>query len=408
MESNMKISIGIFLLAVGWVFYQGSTQKPPLDWSPSFSEKHKTPFGTYVLRSELKTLFSSIRTKSIEISSSILLKDSTLEGTYIFINDSINFDKEELGLLFEFVERGNDVFIATNAVHLGGLNIETKSLESRDLNEFIRLELVNPNLNAVQVYLKNELSKVVFKNFDTLATEVLGRITVFDSGWNSLEEQVNFIRCNMGKGNFYFHLFPEAFTNYGMLEQNNHQYVASVLSYLDDSKPIFWDEYHKSGKPKVRSPMHYILSSKSLKWSYYTALIGIVLFIIFEGKRNQRAIPILHSLKNQSIEFTRTIASLYYEKSDHTSIANQIIVLFFDYVRTQLLISPMETNRSMYQLLAEKTGNKKESIKFLFEKIKTLQSQKKPLNVVSKEQLLELNTLIEQFKINYKSQKSVK
>ena len=216
--------------------------------------------------------------------------------------------------------------------------------------------------------------------------------------------QVNFIRYNVGKGNFYFHLFPYAFTNYTVLKDNNHKYVASVLSYIDESKPILWDAYYKNGKSKITSPMYYILSSENLKWAYYVGLLGILLFILFQGKRNQRIIPTRIPLKNQSIAFARTIASMYYEKSDHKSIANQKIIFFLDYIRTELLISTLVIDDQFFENIVAKTGNKKETIETLFQKIEIIQSQKDPLYQVSKEQLIGLNNLIEEFKRKYEAQ----
>ena len=90
----------------------------------------------------------------------------------------------------------------------------------------------------------------------------------------------NFIKTKFGKGTFYLHTFPQAFTNYNMLLDTNYTYVASVLSYLNVNKnnsssgqnsgtsnkaTILWDAYYKTGKSGISSPMHYILSSKHLK-----------------------------------------------------------------------------------------------------------------------------------------------
>lgn len=150
--------------------------------------------------------------------------------------------------------------------------------------------------------------------------------------------------------------------------------------------------------------MYYILSSENLKWAYYVGLLGILLFILFQGKRNQRIIPTRIPLKNQSIAFARTIASMYYEKSDHKSIANQKIIFFLDYIRTELLISTLVIDDQFFENIVAKTGNKKETIETLFQKIEIIQSQKDPLYQVSKEQLIGLNNLIEEFKRKYEAQ----
>lgn len=404
MDKKMKLYISIFALAIIWIVYADVTKKNPINWYPSFAAKDKIPYGTFVLRTELESLFSTTEIRDVQISPYVKLKDSTLKGTYLFINDYINFGEEEFNSLLQFVDRGNDVFIATNGANIDSLQLETKNIETNEFNELIQLELENPNLDATKINFENKILKLGFKKFDTLSTEVLGKINVFDIDGNLEEEQVNFIRYNAGKGNFYFHLFPHAFTNFTVLKDNNHKYVASVLSYIDESKPILWDAYYKNGKSKITSPMYYILSSESLKWAYYVGLLGILLFILFQGKRNQRIIPISIPLKNQSIAFARTIASMYYEKSDHKSIANQKIIYFLDYIRTELLISTSVIDDQFFENIVAKTGNKKETIETLFQKIEIIQSQKDPLYQVSKDQLIGLNNLIEEFKRKYEAQ----
>ena len=404
MDKKMKIYIGLFVLAIIWIVYADAIKKDPISWFPSYVSKHKIPYGTYVLRTELETMFPDTEIKDVRISPYVKLKDTTVKGTYLFINNVINFGEEEFNELLKFVDRGNDIFLATSGANIDTLNLKTKNIRTNNFNELIKLQLLNPNLDTTQVNFENKALKLGFEKVDTMHTEALGKIRVFD-GTGALEkEEVNFIRYSFGKGNFYFHLFPQTFTNFTILEGDNNKYVSSVLSYLDATKPILWDSYYKTGKSRITTPMYYVLSSENLKWAYYTALIGILLFILFQGKRNQRFIPIITPLRNQTIAFSRTIASMYFEKSDHTSIANQTITYFLDYIRTQLLISTLEINNHFYENLAAKTGNTKEKIEILFQKIKIIQSQNDSSNSVSKEQLLELNQLIEEFKRKYKAQ----
>ena len=404
MDKKMKIYISIFVVAIIWIVYADAIKKDPINWYPSFAAKHKTPYGTYVLRTELETMFSDTEIIDVRISPYVKLKDTTFRGTYVFINDYINFGKEELNALLKFVERGNDVFIATSGANIDSLHLATKNIETNLFNEIIKLQILNPNLESATVHFENKDLKLGFKEVDTSKTEALGKIGVYDSDDNLEKEEVNFIRYRHGKGTLYFHLYPYAFTNHTILKHDNHTYISSVLSYIDDSKPIIWDRYYKNGKSSISSPMYYVLSSPNLKWAYYTALIGILLFILFQGKRNQRTIPIITPLRNQTIAFARTIASMYFEKGDHKSIANQTITYFLDYIRTQLLISTLVIDATFFENVAAKTGNKKETIETLFQKIKIIQSQNDSMSSVSREQLLELNDLIEKFKRKYEAQ----
>ena len=79
-------------------------------------------------------------------------------------------------------------------------------------------------------------------------------------------------------------------------------------------------------------------------------------------------------------------------------------IYFLDYIRTELLISTLVIDDQFFENIVAKTGNKKETIETLFQKIEIIQSQKNPLYQVSKEQLIGLNNLIEEFKRKYEAQ----
>ncbi len=143
--------------------------------------------------------------------------------------------------------------------------------------------------------------------------------------------------------------------------------------------------------------MHYLLSSKSLKYAYYFVLIGLLLFLIFEGKRKQRSIPILAPLKNQSLAFTQTIANMYFENQDHKNIAEQQITYFLEYIRSTFNISTAKLNNDFYKKLASKSNNNVEFVSKLFTKITQIQIK----NTITDKELIELNKLIEKFKNNF-------
>ena len=141
--------------------------------------------------------------------------------------------------------------------------------------------------------------------------------------------------------------------------------------------------------------MHYILSSKHLKWAYYMALIGVLFFVIFKGKRDQRFIPIITPLKNQTLAFTRTIANMYYEKSDHKNIAIHKINYFLEYIRTTHRLSTLKIDDAFYVKLSNRSDNSYDEVVKLFKKIDVITSKEK----ISEEELIALNKAIETFKV---------
>lgn len=376
------------------IIFMEATKPTPINWFPSYASHHKIPYGTYVLNKEFKKLFKDTEIQTINQSPYQFLQDTTKNGTYFFLNGTLNFGKEEFNELLKFVERGNDVFMSTNGASIDTLGLETKQLVSNAFKEHAYYKLLNINLDTTTYSFDRKNSNLVFSKIDTLKTTVLGALVIKNSDTVNAATGINFIKTTHGKGHFYFHTLPLAFTNYSMLKDSNHKYVASVLSYLDDSKPIFYDGYYKAGKTQVTSPMHYILSSDNLRWAYYTALIGVLFFVVFKGKRTQRIIPVLTPLKNQTLAFTRTIANMYFEKSAHKDIATHKINYFLEYIRTQFHIPTTTINEEFYTFVALRSRNTAEEVQQLFKKIDIIQNS----SVITKEQLIALNSAIEHFK----------
>lgn len=409
LDKKLKVYIGLLVFILLGIVYIESIKPKEINWFPSYDAKHKIPYGTYVLHKQMPALFADKKVRDVYQSPYLFLKDSTNKGTYFFVDGKLNFGKEEFNELLKFVETGNDVFIATNGIHIDTLNVKTKQLSTTAFEEKAYQKLVNKNLNTNEYHFDRDFSKAYFSKIDTLKTTVLGELLIRNEKDSVVSRKPNFIKTKFGKGTFYLHTFPQAFTNYNMLLDTNYTYVASVLSYLNVNKKnsssgqnsgtsnkatILWDAYYKTGKSGISSPMHYILSSKHLKWAYYIALIGVLFFVIFKGKRNQRLIPVITPLKNQTLAFTRTIANMYYEKSDHKNIATHKINYFLEYIRITHRLSTLKIDASFYEKLASRSGNSLEKVEKLFIKIDSINAKDK----ISQEELIALNKAIEEFK----------
>lgn len=394
MTAKTKIYLVLFLLVVSGIIYIEATKPKPINWYPSYTGKHKIPYGTYILRNELGSLLGTESIEDIQIAPYVYLQDSTKIGTYIFIDNAINFGEEEFGEILQFVNRGNDVFLSTHGAMIDTLGLETEKAHTVAFEEKPFFKLYNKNLTKKEFEFDRPLYNTYFTKIDTLNTTALGKTGYFNEVDDRVSEGINFIKLKHGKGNFFIHTFPEAFTNYFVLKESNRLYTEAVLSYIDTDKPILWDAYYKTGKSRIASPMYYLLSSKQLKWAYYIALIGVLFFILFEGKRKQRFIRIIEPLTNQTLAFTRTIANMYYEKSEHKNIAEHKITYLLEYIRTKLFVPTDKMNETFYNYVASRSGHSQENVEELFNYVNFVHAQ----NTINKEQLIKLNTLIENFK----------
>lgn len=394
MDKQVKIYIGAFLVLILGYMYLESTKKQPINWFPSYVAKHKLPYGTFVLREEMKQLFPSAEVKNINTPPYTYLEDTTRVGTYFFVDEALNFGDAEFFRLLKFAERGNDVFISTHGIKIDTLNFETKRLVSKNFEEKVFFKLKNKAFKNKEFSFDRPFINQIFTKIDTLNTTILGITGYLNTNNERTEEGVNFVKYRYGKGTIYFHTFPEVFTNYSILKNPNQQHAANILSYVREDIPILWDSYYKTGKSKIVSPIYYLLHNKHLKWAYYILLMGVLFFVIFEGKRKQRSIPIRLPLKNQTIAFTRTIANMYFEKQEHKNIAEHKISYLLEYIRTKLHISTTLIDATFYEQVSSRSGNTYESVENLFKFCEQIHIK----NEITSNELMKLNNKIEKFK----------
>ncbi|UMB61577.1 DUF4350 domain-containing protein [Lutibacter sp. A80] len=394
MDKKTKIYAALFVLLIFGYMYLESTKKQPINWFPTYVAKHKIPYGTFVLKEELKSILPTTNITTVDIPPYVYLQDTTRVGTYLFVDEAINFGDAEFLRLMEFVARGNDVFISTHGMNIDTLNFETERLISKNLDEKVFFKQLNKAFKGKEYTFDRPFINQVFTKIDTVNTTVLGITGYVNEDEERTEEGINFVKHTYGKGNFYLHTFPEVFTNYTILNKTNHQHTANILSYLRTDIPILWDAYYKTGKSKITSPLQYLLSSKYLKWAYYMALIGVLFFIVFEGKRKQRSIPIIKPLKNQTVAFTQTISNMYFEKQEHKTIAEHKISYLLEFIRVKLNISTTIIDTEFYKNVAMRSGNSLEDVEKLFKFCDAIHLK----NQITDIELIKLNTLIEKFK----------
>lgn len=403
MRKQGKIYIILIVIAVLAIVFFEYTKPKDINWFPSYAKQHKIPFGTFVFQEQLERLFTKSGIKNIERPPYEYFNgNDTIVGTYVFINNRVSFDKAELETLLNWTSKGNTLFIASEKINdklLDTLKAENKVLSNfNNLKNRYSLQLKNSNLNNRGVYNFDKADFLYYFNkIDTLNSRVIGVIDNINKDSISIKkEHINIIKQNFGEGQIILSTFPQAFTNYFMLTAPNQNFTAGLLSYFDPSKPIYLDHYYKSGKTFYSSPLYVILNQKELKWAYYIMIIGVIIYVFFEGKRKQRAIPVVKPLANKTLDFTRTIANMYYENQKHNDIAQHKIRHFFDYIRAHLHMNTDTIDDIFLKDIAIKSNNSIEDTKQLFNTIETINNKTQ----IDAKTLEHLNALIDRFKSN--------
>ena len=376
MKRNVYIYGLLTALLVGGFLFVEDNKPKKINWNESYVSRHKIPYGTRVYKELITEAWGDRLTETYR-SPYEQLWEEQMEGTYVFFNDYIWFEAEELEALLEWVNDGNRLFLASEVITkelLDTLNINTGRLYKTDrFDPIFKYDLAAKALHEETALWKRAYSKDYFSKIDSSTTKILGTVALTNDSTHLNQPKANFIKTQFGQGEIFLSTAPEAFTNYFILEGDNLTYTSGVSSYFAQDERIYLDAYYKSGKTVAISPMRIFLDTKEFKWAYYLCLIGILLYIIFQGKRKQRAVPVVPPLTNQSLNFTRTVGDMYYETHQRRSIAEHRIEFFLEYIRSNFYLSTEKIDAAFIQQLAARSQHTPQQIEELFQFIDRIQ-----------------------------------
>lgn len=369
----------------------------PLDWSPTYINKDKIPYGTFVLFDQLPRLLGTDSVATVRRSAYTQLtgapapdaaagvdslgqpnaaaNDSTEAeppraaatgpvvraawANYLFVNDGFGASEADARALLRFVALGNDVFIAADDFRgpvLGdslGFYTDDVAVAARPgprgllAADSVALRFTHPALAGARYRLPALLARARLvvkagRAGRTLATDAQGRAV--------------FVRLDHGAGHFYLCSVPLAFTNYYLLRPRTAGFAAGALAYLP-ARAAWWDEYQKQGPLGDQSLLRVLLAYPALRTATYLALLGALLFVLVEARRRQRIIPIFKPLPNTTLLFIRTVAGLYRQGRNHALIAEKRVALFLEYLRVRFHeTSPDLGDNDFRERLSQKAG----------------------------------------------------
>ena len=387
--------VGVLVLLLAAVVGAELLSPKPLDWTQSYDGDDPRPYGSLVLRALLPELFPGQAVETAELPPYLVLRDTTLrDRNYLFFAFTFAPDEAEMEALLDFAARGNAVFAAARNfrgpladtlgvdtdVHWNALGTPLDAVPP----DTVTVNFVNERLRRAEDYAyRPEATAAYFDRFDTLRTSVLGE--------NS-EGEANFIRMDVGAGAFYLSSVPLAFTNYNVLGEGGAEYTAKALSYLP-VRDVLWDDYYKPLNALATTPLRYVLVNEPLRRAYFLLLGTLLLFLLFEGKRRQRVIPIAEPPRNDTVAFVQTVGRLYYNRGDHAGLARKKIAFFLDHVRTRLRLDTNDLGEETQRQAAERSGVPLNDVRRTFGLVQTLREKSR----VSEAELKELNRRLEAF-----------
>ena len=122
MNKTIKIYIGLLLLLFAGAIAIEFSKPKPINWTRTFNEKHKIPYGTLILYKELESLFPKSKIHDITVTPYEYFDELydweesnySTSGTYIYIDDFADIDDVSAQELLDFSTYGNDIFISSN------------------------------------------------------------------------------------------------------------------------------------------------------------------------------------------------------------------------------------------------------------------------------------------------------
>lgn len=394
-KNNKKfiyIFVGIFILIIAIQY----VLPKPMDWSRTYLSKTKSPFGCYAIYNLIEGVYS----QKLSYNNQTLynLNNRQDEKTsLLIINDNINFNKTDVSSLFEFLERGNTVFIATNNI-IGpladSLHIRIQynygnyftSIDSLLNKQGEQIKFTAKNLSK-QKFSYSQLANVTyFETFDSTRFKVLAYYQ---------NDKACLIYTKLNKGQLYLMSIPDVFGNYYIVNHKNKDVAYTLLSLINN-KQIVWDEYYKTFNITNYSFLKFILESDALYSAYLLLMFTIIFYMIFEGRRRQRAIPKLIKPNNSTLEFVNVISHVYYNSKNHQSIAVERIKFFYETIRKKFNVSTNDVNELFINEITELCGIEKKLVNQLFVYCEKIKNAKE----ITEYDLIELSRQIHNFNKN--------
>lgn len=347
-----RLLIGLALLILALAILEAMAPKP-LDWTPTFSRQHRSPYGAKLLHDRLRDLFPEVRTVNeplVQLTRHPLMGD-TADGSVnlVLLNDRLHIDALAADQLLDLVAKGDHVLIAADAItgsladtlRLGMARDHAMQEDTTDIR-FIG----EPRLAPGVFRFARGFPGAHFTRYDTSRTRVMAvdgasRPVLLHMAW--------------GDGRFVLCSAPLALTNYNLLKDRNAAFAAGVLSLLPPRR-LLWDEYSKSGRAESTSIARFVLKEPALRWAWFLAQALLALFILVHVRRQQRAIPVITPLRNASRELAETIGRLYWHRGDHADLARKMIGHFKEEVRARTYLRAFAYDEGTARHLAAKTG----------------------------------------------------
>lgn len=380
------VCILLFLLLMFAIEYNAPKEYV---WIPTFNRYDKQPFGCAVFDDVVAASLPGEYSVTDETIYQLSLESERNKG-FLIVAERLNLTDTDVDAMLSLAERGCRFLLVASRTdspltdtlkyrHLGGY------YSFHDLRQYIALGLQRDSITWRKDALYGERLFTIYPHLcggwfqvnDTIHTVLSTKkgspvyLEDTDSTMIQVDDLPLAFRQKVGNGSVTLATVPLLFTNYGMLDQDNSDYIFRLLTEMKDL-PVIRSEAYTGVKHEEQSPLRYFLSQPPLRWGVYLSMAAILLFMIFTSRRRQRAIPVLGKPVNRSVEFAELIATLYLRKKDHADLVRKKYMYFSEMLRRTIQVDLANENEdySSTRRIAMKTGMDEDKIRKLIQDIR--------------------------------------
>lgn len=375
----ITISVLLFVL-IALLIIGGSAMQSPADKGndvsfsrkfATYSSQDKKPLGSYVPFRVMEHFFNDIKPRTITRPFSYNYRqDARLKGSgnlYFIVAGRLFTTEQDVAAMREFVSAGNRLFVAveeTDSLFEAAFRFSIKR-PGRFFYDESKKEAVQSFVNSVfapdTFFSSKGLHMVNFLDrTQPGSTTILG---------NNASHQPNFFRIKVGKGHVFVLLNPMVWTNYFLMKGENIKALETQLAYLPQYPDrVYWDEYYKALSAPQRgefSNWQVLMKHPSLRWALWLAVLLLLLYVLFEGKRRQRLIPPKPVLANSSLDFVETLGRLYYLHHNNSNLAQKMAQHLTEYIRSHYYLNTSRMDDEFVMALSRKSGYPHEQVSAL-------------------------------------------
>ena len=360
------------------------------------------------------------------------------KGMYFFYDRNFTPDSTESAALVDYVSKGNSAVIIAQSFggnifkyirgvrQLQSENYKRGSHDSaRYAHERVWVKSISRNTKLEVVYYGyfNQFRT----SFEVDVPESDDEYSLYEGDWETdeyleqeteeeydVEYQVygstkdhgdNVLKVTIGKGELYLHCTPVMFTNIQLAKPDIFNYANTLFGSVEYEK-IYWDQLRyqflndsrDNFGLRDRSYFQYIFENKPLRTAFMFLLSGVLVFVVLGVKRKYSPIEIKEPLTNSSIDFSKTIARLYWLNPDHKKIAEKKVEMFLAEVRNRYGITTYKLDDEFRQVFIAKSGVNERHINRLFDAYGTV----KRLPTTHEDVLIRISESIAYIRQNWK------